>query len=291
MKFSLIIPAYNEEKSIEKFVDKINQIEFDSNFFEIIFVDDGSEDKTKKLIENNLKNIKYKSEIISHTNNIGYGASLKTGIKKASTDIIAICDIDSTYPIYDLKKMFEIFNEQKLDMIIGERVFENNSDNFLKKIARNIIRSIIKVIVNEKISDFNSGLRIFKKKYILDKISFYPEKFSFTTTSTILMMLENKKVDYIPIKYFKREGNSKIKPSDFFRFIKLVFYLAFSFKPFKVLLPLNLLISLFSILSLIADILSKNITDTTVILIFLSTNLFLLSYNIDIIQRVIRKLK
>lgn len=291
MKFSLIVPAYNEEKSVKKFVDNLNQIEFDSNFFEIIFVNDGSNDKTKELIENNLENIKYKSEIISHQNNSGYGASLKTGIRRASTDIIAICDIDSTYPIYDLKKMFEIFNEHKLDMIIGERVFENNSDNLFKKIARNIIRSIIKIIVDKKISDFNSGLRIFKKKIILDKISFYPEKFSFTTTSTILMMLENKKVNYIPIKYYQRDGNSKIQPSDFFRFIKLVFYLAFSFKPFKVLLPFNLLISVFTLISLITDILDKNITDTTVILIFLSTNLFLLSYNIEIIQRILRKIK
>lgn len=291
MKLSLIIPAFNEEASIERFFSRLNSLEFDSNFLEIIFVNDGSNDKTKILLEENIKNLKFSNKIINHKKNQGYGASLKTGLRNSNNDTIAICDIDLTYPIEDLKKLHDLYSNGNLDMIVGERVFEKNSDNFYKKIGRSIIRKLIKLVVNDKITDFNSGLRIFNKKIVMENLNFYPNKFSFTTTSTILMTMGNKNIQYLPIKYSVREGQSKIKVFDFFRFLKLVFYIVFNFKPFKVLLPLNILITFCMTISVIIDMLNLDITDTTVILIFLSINVFLLSYLIELMQRIIRKIK
>ena len=80
MKLSLIIPAFNEEASIERFFSRLNSLEFDSNFLEIIFVNDGSNDKTKILLEENIKNLKFSNKIINHKK-LSANKSNKDGIK------------------------------------------------------------------------------------------------------------------------------------------------------------------------------------------------------------------
>ena len=113
---SIIIPAYNEEKSIKETLEKISGVMEKSEFpFEIIAVNDGSTDNTEKILEK-ISGIK----IVKNSINKGYGASLKIGIKKAEGNWIFIMDADGSYPIKSIPEFLKQMEEY--DLITGARV-------------------------------------------------------------------------------------------------------------------------------------------------------------------------
>src|SRR3989344_1334673 len=105
-KISIILPTYNEEKTIEDTVQKIKQIIKENKLnAQIVVVNDASTDNTKEIL-NRIQAIK----VMEHQINRGYGASLKTGIKHTNTDWILITDADGTYPIEDIPTLIEQIN-------------------------------------------------------------------------------------------------------------------------------------------------------------------------------------
>ena len=100
---SIVIPAYNEQDSIEKTIQEIKEVLSKSkNKYEIIIVNDGSKDNTSEILKS-IKNI----IVINHPYNKGYGASIKTGIKNSKYDWILVIDSDGTYPIKDIPVFIE----------------------------------------------------------------------------------------------------------------------------------------------------------------------------------------
>ena len=180
--------------------------------------------------------------------------------------------------------MFEIFNLNNADMIIGKRNFKNSSNSFIKNFGRSLIGKVVNKLTDENIPDFNSGLRLFNK-ILIEDINLYPDGFSLTTTLTILMKLSNKKVINHEISYFPRIGKSKIIAYDFFRFLKLILYLTFYFKPFKILLPINIIFALAFFVSFIYDIINFNLTDKTILFLFISINMAMLSFIVEMINK------
>ena len=106
IRVSIIIPCYNEEQGLLKTLKDIyKNLEF-IDHYEIIAINDGSTDGTRKILVNSKAS--YDSlEIIENEKNLGYGASLKKGIRKARGEIIVITDADATYPASDIKKLIK----------------------------------------------------------------------------------------------------------------------------------------------------------------------------------------
>tara|TARA_X000000950_G_C13762356_1_gene597382 strand:- start:103 stop:963 length:861 start_codon:yes stop_codon:yes gene_type:complete len=281
MSFSLIIPVYNEEKSIKNLFEKLKDIKKIKKDIEIILIDDCSTDRSYNYLSENCSYVDAK--IIKNEINRGYGFSIKEGLKIAKNNSIAICDCDGTYPVEEILKMFEIFNLENADMVIGKRDFSKSSNSIIKNFGRSLVGKVVNKLTNENIPDFNSGLRIFKKKFLMEDINLYPDGFSLTTTLTILMKLSSKKVVNHEINYLPRIGKSKIKAYDFFRFLKLILYLTFYFKPFKILLPINIIFALGFFVSLIYDIINLNLTDKTLLFLFISINMAMLSFIVEMI--------
>lgn len=233
---SIIIPVYNEEKSIEKTIEEIkmtfNNIECE---YEIIAVNDGSRDNSYELLKkiNNIKSL-------NHKRNKGYGASLKTGIKASSYDWILIIDADGTYPTENIPEMIELSAEY--DLIIGSRDKHNKSIPIERRHAKRILNRFASYLAGQKIPDLNSGLRLFKKEIVLKYWRLFPDKFSFTSTLTMTCLTNKYPTKFLPIEYNKRVGKSSIRPVDFFSFIKLITKTSLYFKPLKVFIPLSLLI-------------------------------------------------
>ena len=283
MSFSLIIPVFNEEQSIKSLFEKLKNVKEIKKDIEIILIDDCSTDNSYNyLIE---KSPIVGAKILKNETNRGYGYSIKEGSKIASNNIVAICDCDGTYPLEEILKMFEIFNLKNADMVIGKRDFSNSSNSFIKNLGRAIIGKIVNKLTEENIPDFNSGLRLFNKKFLMEDINLYPDGFSLTTTLTVLMKLGNKKVINYEITYLPRIGKSKIIAYDFFRFLKLILYLTFYFKPFKILLPINLIFAIGFFISLIYDIINLNLTDKTLLFLFISINMAMLSFIVEMIVK------
>ncbi len=232
---TVIIPVYNEKDAVKEVISSIKELlDFNKILYEIITVNDGSSDSSREVLSA-IDGIK----LINHPYNKGYGAALKTGIKNAKYDYICIIDADNTYPVKAIIEMYSFVGEY--DMIVGARIGANVDIPFQKKYAKIIITKLANYLVGSKIPDLNSGLRIFKKEIALINLNILPSGFSFTTTITCATMTGDYFVKFYPIDYFKRTGESKIRPFHFFEFMLLVIRLNVYFKPLKIFLPVSFL--------------------------------------------------
>lgn len=244
MKLSVVIPVYNEEKSVK---DTLLEIQKEcSNLdslenFEILVVNDGSTDNSLEKLKE-IEHIK----IFNHQTNKGYGASLKTGIKNAKFDWICITDADGTYPINRIKDL--ISKTHEYDMVVGSRESKDCQIPFERKWAKNFLNRFASYLAGKKIPDLNSGLRIFRKEIALKYWELFPNKFSFTSTITMVCATHGYSTLFIPIDYYKRSGKSSIRAFDFINFCKLVIKLSLFFKPIKVFGPIALFLFLIAIL-------------------------------------------
>ena len=202
---SVVIPAFNEEGSIENTIKELHDVLKKMKFsrFEIILIDDGSTDNTKKIT--NKLNIK----VISNPENIGYGFSLKRGITKAKFETVWIIDADQTYPIEEFPRLHEQYLKG-FDMVIGQRTGNFYTESPLKFFLRRILKFLVEFVATKKIPDINSGMRIFNRDTIKVFFPHLSDTFSFTTSSTLAYIMNKKFVSFIPIKYKKRAGRSKV---------------------------------------------------------------------------------
>ena len=242
MGLSVIIPVYNEENSISDTIVDILNIVKDIDF-ELIIIDDKSTDDSLNNIIPHKKVV-----VLTHDANIGYGASIKTGIKASKYENIAITDADSTYPNEKIIDFYNLLIDNDYDMVVGSRTGKNVSIPLIRRPAKWFIGLLANYVTNQKIPDINSGLRIFKKKSFLNFISIIPDGFSLTTTITLGMLSGGYKVKFKDIDYFKRSGKSKIKPiRDTINFIKLILKMGLFFAPFKIFFPISFSLLLLSV--------------------------------------------
>lgn len=276
---SVIIPAYNEENSIAKVLDGLK---FLSENCEIIVIDDGSIDNTAEIVKN-YQNIK----LIRHESNLGYGASLKTGVKCAAGDIIVITDADGTYPNERIPEFIKILRDTDSDMIVGARTGEHVKIPLIRKLPKWFINKLANYLSGTKIPDLNSGFRAMRKEVINKFLRILPDGFSFTTTITLAMLSNHYKVRYIPINYFKRTGKSKISPiKDTVKFIQLTIRTIMYFDPLKVFLPVSLpLIILGAFLIFFQAILYRNISTVSVIVTVTGIQLLAIGMLADLIDK------
>jgi glycosyltransferase involved in cell wall biosynthesis len=249
MNVSIVIPAYNEEKGILGTIDGVVEaIKPLSIEYELIVVNDGSTDKTAKIVEN--KNV----NIINHKENKGYGASIKTGIRCSQYENILIIDADGTYPPKHIPDLLEL--AINYDMVVGARVSSNVKIPLVRKPAKWFITKLASYLTGTKIPDLNSGLRVMRKEVVEKYIRILPDGFSFTSTITLAMLTNGYIVKYVPINYFRRQGKSKIKPiQDTLNFIQLIIRTVLYFNPLKVFVPLSLFLVLLAFFVLLGSLL------------------------------------
>ncbi|MCH8004325.1 MAG: glycosyltransferase family 2 protein [Nanoarchaeota archaeon] len=248
VRISIVVPAYNEEKTIENTIENIKKsIKNLKDKIDIIVVDDGSNDKTAEILSK-IKDIK----LIRHRMNKGYGASLKTAIKNMASDYILIIDGDNTYPTSPIPSLINY--SKKYDMVVGTRTGRIVKIPFLRRPAKWFLKHFAQYVTKTKIPDLNSGLRIFKRSIALRFMNLFPDGFSFTTTLTIACLTNDYNIKYIPINYYGRKGKSMIHPiKDFIGFTNLIFRLTIFFKPLNVFIPISAFLFILGALKLMRD--------------------------------------
>jgi dolichol-phosphate mannosyltransferase len=219
-KISIIIPVYNEKKTIEKLLKKINQL--DDIDKEIIVVNDGSTDGTKIILEKNKKNF---SILINHKKNLGKGAAIKSAQKLIKGAVVLIQDADLEYDPRDYYKMLNLINK-KNKVVYGSRVLGKNrylTKNFssLSRVFFNHILTIISNILNnQNLTDAHTCYKMFEKKVFLD-IKLNEDDFSFCPEITTKIALKKIDIKEVPIRYNGRtyEEGKKINFIDGFKAI------------------------------------------------------------------------
>lgn len=260
---SVVIPAYNEELSVQESIDEIVAAFADTDYeMEIIVVDDGSSDDTARRAK------KAGARVIQHRGNRGYGASLKTGIIAATHDVIAITDADSTYPADFLPGMIEKLRHA--DMVVGSRTGADVHIPLSRKPAKWFLRVMANYVSATKIPDLNSGLRVFRRDVAMQYFAILSDQFSFTTTITLAMLCDKYAVVYTPIDYRKRTGKSKIMPWDAGSFAILIMRVAMLFRPLRVFLPIAALCILYGVVKASVDLTQDPNISASAILAFVS---------------------
>lgn len=293
-ELSIVVPIYNEEKSINSLFSNLRKISIQLNSgVEFILVNDGSNDKSKEILDKCVnENKDLKINLINKSRNCGYGAALKTGIKNSISNNIFIIDCDDTYPIENIKDHYDFFLKKNIDMLIGDRtksILKNKMSLLSPKFyGRTLIKFFAIFLVRKKINDLNSGYRFFKKNLIIDYFKIMPDKFSFSSTSTMLFILNEYNVKFTEIDYFKRLGKSKIRPLyDFFNFLNLILSLMIYIKPLKIFLPLFVMFFTSGFVLIILRIFFvEQFLFTGSILILISLILLFIGYLFDFLIRI-----
>lgn len=219
--FSFLVPCYNCEKTITKNSKKlIQKIKSKKIKFEIIFINDGSKDKTLEK----LKNIVSKNNnlsIISYKKNLGKSAALKSGIKKSKNKILVFFDSDLPYFQY-LSKLIDLLKGNESFVIIDRRSIKSKVDKSqlnLYQILRFLISKIVNYIISNLLmnnfkGDTQSGLKGFKITKDFKKQKFLSNKFFLDAEIMAFYNKKNIKFYSIPINY-KIPKVSSIKIFDF----------------------------------------------------------------------------
>jgi len=279
LSLSVVVPAFNEEGAILHTIEDIRR-EMDATGvpYEIIVIDDGSEDKTLEIAR--------QTGVVVDTNqvNTGYGASLKRGIRHAQYEYVAIIDADGTYPARYLPAMLKMCQSQ--DMVVGDRGAAMKNVPWIRKPAKWVLNTFASFLAERRLNDLNSGLRVFRKSELVPFIPLLPQKFSFTTTITLCMSCNGKRMIYTPIEYGKRVGKSKIRPVDFLNFIILVLRMTVLFNPLRVFIPLGLALMGLGAVKFIYDIWMDNLSETTVFAFLSALIIWSLGLIADMISRL-----
>lgn len=279
-QLSIIVPVYNEEKIVDKIINnlKIELNKIAELEYEIIVVNDASTDKSEDILkqQNGIK-------LLRHFKNKGYGSSLKTGIKEAQYEWIMIIDADGTYPVEPISEMIKHIPEY--DMVVGAR---KKYRPFYGRPAKWFLNKLASYVAEAKVIDLNSGMRIFKKETVLKFWGLYPDRFSFSSTSTMVCLTNGYSLKNVKIDYLKRQGKSKLKPiKSFKRFSGLVMKLALYFRPLKIFIPLGLLLFLVGVIVFIYStiFMDKILDSTTAIFIISSFQMLAIGMIADLIVK------
>lgn len=244
---SVVIPAYNESRGIIEVIKQVSDA-LKGVEHEIIVVDDGSADDTAQLARGTGL-----AEVISHTQNQGYGSALKTGIHRAKYDKVMIIDADATYPENAIPMLVK--QAESASMVVGARTLKPTGEGALRRLVKGLIVMLANWLADTNIPDLNSGFRIFDKNIALKYLNLLPSGFSFTSTITLVFLSEGYRVDYVPIEYRKRKGWSKFRPvKDTLNMLILILRTLVYFNPLRVFVPMSLALVMLAFLVLFVSV-------------------------------------
>lgn len=212
MRLSIIIPAFNEEKTLAELVRKVQQIFLPGYEKELIIIDDGSTDRTPELITHLSQEMSIKS--FRHQRNLGKGAAVRTGIREATGDSIMIQDADLEYDPKNYGKMLEALEEA--DAVYGNRGVKTwPQRGFHYVIGAKFLTWTVNVLFAARLRDLYTGAKVFKSA-ALKKINLESTGFEFEAEVTCKLLKTGAIIVEVPIEYQPRSlaAGKKIRLKD-----------------------------------------------------------------------------
>ena len=227
---SVVVPVFNEEGNVRELHLEILEVCKKENYkFEIIFVDDGSKDKTPEICKE-LKPLKY----IRMRKNFGQTAAMDAGIKAAQYDYIVTMDGDRQNDPADIPKLVKYLEDNNLDIVSGWR--KNRKDTVMKKFTSRVANFLRGIIVKDHIHDSGCSLKIYKKE-CFDHINLYGEMHRFIPA---LLKIKGFEVGEVVVNHRPRTAgvtkyNWKRTVKGFVDMISLWFWSKYSVRPLHIL--------------------------------------------------------
>lgn len=221
-KLSIIVPAYNEARSIGRVIEKLGKLKTAAPY-EVIVVDDGSSDGTGDIARavTGLDIV-----VHGHKDNLGKGAAVRTGIEKANGSHVLIFDADDEYDHRDIPKLIEPLFEGRAEVVYGVRMrgFGTIHPTFIHALGNKIMTETANIIYGSAISDLHTCLKLLPLP-LLRAMELTEEGFGLDTEITAEMLRRGWRPYELPISYVGRskEEGKKIGPKDALECFRILF--------------------------------------------------------------------
>ena len=201
LKLSIVIPIYNEQKTLETLIAKVNAVDYDK---EIILVDDFSTDGTREILKvyENKENFK----VLYHNHNQGKGAALRTGFSNVNGDIIIIQDADLEYNPADYGTLLEPILDGRADVVYGSRFLggPHRVLFFWHSVGNMVLTTFSNMLTNVNLTDMETGYKVFTKE-VKERLTFKCDRFGFEPEFTAKVAKNNFRIYEVPISYNGRD--------------------------------------------------------------------------------------
>jgi glycosyltransferase involved in cell wall biosynthesis len=225
---SIVIPAFNERASIAEVVGILRAA---AAWHEIIVVDDGSSDGTGEAAA------AAGATVVRHAYNIGNGAAVKNGIRRATGEYVLIVDADGQHPPEDALRLVAKLGEY--DLVVGARSTETQATQ-ARRAGNGALNRLASYLTGRQIPDLTSGFRGARASGLREFLHLLPNGFSTSTTTTLAFIKGGYSVAFEPIHARQRTGQSKIRLArDGAKFLMIIFKIVTLFSPFRIFLPIS----------------------------------------------------
>jgi glycosyltransferase involved in cell wall biosynthesis len=262
---SVVIPAFNEAAAIGGVVSGLRAI---ASWHEILVIDDGSSDETAALAA------AAGAAVVRHPYNIGNGAAVKTGIRRATGEYVLIMDGDGQHGREQAVRLLDQLGDY--DLVVGARESSGQA-SMSRRVGNALLNRLAGYLTGRTIPDLTSGLRAARRSTLGQFVYLLPNGFSTPTTTTLAFIKAGYSVRFEPIETYPRAGHSKIRlAQDGVRFFLILLKVVTIFSPLRIFVPI-------SATALTAGVgyavwtacTQRHITNSSVLLIVLAVIIFL----------------
>ncbi len=201
MKLTVIIPVYNEAKTIREIVRRVQDVDLAS---EILIVDDGSTDGTRQVLSelDGTGNVR----VILHEKNQGKGSAVRTGISNARGEVLLIQDADLEYDPREYPDLLRPIEEGIADVVYGSRFLgaARRPILFWNMVANKILTLMTNILYNNILSDMETGYKVFKRE-VLEGVVLHAKRFDFEPEFTAKMLKRKVRIYEVPIAFNPRD--------------------------------------------------------------------------------------
>lgn len=264
LQIAVILPAYNEEFTIQKTIEDFYRIVPDAY---IVVVDNNSKDRSFEVATQTLQKLSAKGKVLREQRQ-GKGNALRKAFHEIQADIYVMCDADSTYLASDLPKLLETVKNGDAEVVVGNRhaasAYKNQNTRPLHNFGNNLVRSLINFLFGTNLLDIMSGYRVMSYRFVKN-FPVLSEGFEVETEMTLHAVDKKFPIIELPIQYLPRPEGSESKLntfSDGFRVLKIIFWIFKDYRP----------LFFFSLLSIFSTLLGLGI-GIPVIIEFMETGL------------------
>lgn len=218
-KLDIIIPIFNEEKSIKTVVDKIHSLDFENliSSYKIIVVNDCSTDNTPQVLED-IKASNNNIEIHTHSKNKGKGAAVRTGIQESNGDIIVVQDADLELIPSDIVRMIREMQKLNIEFVNGSRYqpgIIRPLYSYRRYFFNKLFSKIASIFINVRVTDLACGYKLFTRN-IYSQLKLKENRFGFEAELLIkVIRLKKTLITEIPVHYFPRNAGEGKKITNF----------------------------------------------------------------------------
>ena len=196
-QLSVIIPAYNEAKTLKQILEKIESVNIDKD---IIVVDNGSTDESSKI----LREVKYYNlKLIHHTSNRGKGGAILTGLSQASGEFVIIQDADLEYDPNDYQKLMDIIKEDRADLVLGARFIGGYHGLFMHRLGNRFLTWLLNLLFKTNLNDYATCYKLARRS-TYDKLNLKATGFDIDVEIIANALKKKMRIFESPVTYIPR---------------------------------------------------------------------------------------